>query len=87
MLWVVVAWATLFISMPKWLSIVLNCVFIGAGLVLVIFGWAGVTWNSHMQPGATAAKWGLVAGVLLLLSRAKYVIWLVMKIFTATPEP
>jgi hypothetical protein len=84
---VVVAWGTLFIPMPKWLSIVFNCAFVGIGLVFVIFGWAGVTWDSHMQPGAVQAKWGLVTGVLLLLSRGKSVIWLVMKIFTATPMP
>lgn len=87
MLLVALAWGTLFIPMPKWLAGVLSVLFVAVGCVIVVMGWAGATWDSHMQPGATHAKWGLAAGVLVLLSRAKAVVWLIAQILTAPPSP
>ncbi|MFC5740609.1 hypothetical protein [Dyella tabacisoli] len=86
-LFVAVAWATLFIPGPKWLSFIVGCVVIWIALIFVIFGWAGVVWDSHMQPGATHAKWGLIAGILMLLSRATYVIKAVIAILISPPGP
>lgn len=68
---VVLAWGTLFLSMPRWLSIVASLGFASIGAVLLLFGMAGSYWDSHMSPNSKSqATSTLVTGILLLLSRA-----------------
>lgn len=68
---VVLAWGTLFLPMPRWLSIVASLAFLSLGAVLLLFGMAGSYWDSHMSPNSKSqATSTLVTGVLLLLSRA-----------------
>ena len=68
---VVLAWGTLFLPMPRWLSIIASLAFLSVGVVLLLFGMAGSYWDSHMSPNnPSQATSTLVTGVLLLLSRA-----------------
>lgn len=68
---VVAAWGTLFLPMPRWLSVIATLAFLSIGAVLLLFGMAGSYWDSHMSPSspsqATSTLW---TGGLLLLSRA-----------------
>ena len=81
---VVAAYATLFVSMPRWLSILLSVGFLGIGLLFVLFGAIGSLWDRQMTPGSDhGGTQVLVAGVLLLLSRARLVFRVVMEALTS----
>ena len=84
---VVAAWGSLFLRPPTWLSVLLSCLFVGLGAILLLFGWAGSYWDSHMAPGSDASTSTLVTGVLLLMSRALLIFKVVLHALVAPSEP
>ena len=77
------AWGSLLLPLPKWLSFILGFAVLFVGTIFVLFGIAGVYWDSHMRPGINTAAWGLVSGVLIVLSRAA---WLVKGLLGDSPD-
>jgi hypothetical protein len=84
---VLAAWGSLFLRLPRWLSVLASCVFLGLGAILLLFGLAGSYWDSHMTPGSSASTSTLVTGGLLLLSRAALLVKIVLHALVAPPAP
>lgn len=83
---VLLAVGTLFLRLPRWLSFLLSLAFVGIGIILLLFGFAGSYWSSHMNPsnaGAATSTW--VTGALLVLSRAVLLLKTVREIVLAPP--
>lgn len=85
---VAVAFATLFIPMPRWLSALLSFLFVGLGLLMVLFGWMGSYWDDHMRPNADSAATPILrTGLLLLLSQAMAAVRWVLEVLMSPPAP
>ncbi|MGE0806699.1 MAG: hypothetical protein AB7L76_14200 [Burkholderiaceae bacterium] len=84
---VVIAWATLLIPMPRWLSVLATAAVIGVGLLLLIVGLASAYWDSHMRPNDSGATAVWVTGLLLLLSRAVTLVKGLLDSFMTPPYP
>jgi hypothetical protein len=74
---VAAAWGSLWLPAPKWLKFVLSFVFIGMGLLMVVFGGFANAWDKNLNPSNTSGGKVLTAGILILLSRA----WLILRAF------
>lgn len=78
---VAAAYATLFIRMPRWASMLVGALVLGAGFVMVLFGAVFTYWGVQMRPGSDSpALRMLIGGVLLLLSRALLLLKLVAEV-------
>lgn len=82
------AYATLFIAMPRWLSVLLSIAFLGAGVLCALFGAFGSYWDRQMTPGTSNGGGAmLIAGMLVLLPRVALIWRIAMEAFTAPPMP
>lgn len=77
------AWITAFLPMPRWLSIVLSIAILLAGTVLVVSGGLAYWWDSSMRADQSDSLHALIAGIALLLSRAKLVLRVIAEILVA----
>ncbi len=66
---VIAAWGSLFFRLPNWLVLVTSLVYLGFGVIFLLFGLVGHYWDSQMTPGTYPSTPMLVTGVLLLLSQ------------------
>jgi hypothetical protein len=84
---VVSAWGTLFLPMPRWLSLIASLAFLSIGTILLLFGMAGSYWDSNMSPNSPSqATSTLVTGVLLLLSRAVLLVKVLLMASVSPPS-
>jgi hypothetical protein len=81
---VLVAWGTLFIPMPRWLSWIVTFLICGIGILLVLGGGFSYWWDSNMQPSITSGKWEFIAGIAMLLSRGVQLFSLLFEIGKAS---
>lgn len=84
---VIAAWGSIFLPLPRWLSLLASCLFVGIGSILLLFGLAGSYWASHMTPGTSEATSTLVTAVLLLLSRMVFLVKALIGGLTEPPGP
>lgn len=84
---VIAAWGLAIMRLPVWLAVLLGVGFTGFGAILVVFGAAGIYWNSHMMPSNHGPYWTLGTGVLLLLSQLVPMTRLVLRALAPPPEP
>jgi hypothetical protein len=80
------AWGSLLVPLPGWAKGLLSVAFLGLGVLLLLFGWAGSYWDSNMTAGASSATSTLVTGVLLLLSRAAVLLRVILHALGAPPS-
>lgn len=84
---ILAAWGSLFLNLPRWVSVLGSCVFLGLGAIFLLFGLAGSYWDSHMTSADSAATSTLVTGALLVLSRAALLVKVVLHALVAPPSP
>ncbi|MGB4860372.1 MAG: hypothetical protein WBP11_13740 [Dokdonella sp.] len=74
LLLIAVAWGSLLLPLPRWLFFILSFIVLFVGTMFVLFGALFVYWDSHMQPENNLAMYGLVTGILIVLSRATWLV-------------
>lgn len=77
LLLIAVAWASLLLPLPRWLFFISSFVVLIVGTLFALFGAFFAYWSGHMGPDDNQAVYVLVTGILILLSRAH---WLMMGI-------
>ncbi len=84
---VAAAWGSLFVTMPRWVSVLCSSAVLGVGALMALFGLAAAYWDDHMTSGDSGGTSVWVAGVLMLLSRAGLVIRIVLEALAAPDSP
>lgn len=71
---IAVAWGSLLIPLPRWLFFIFSFVVLIVGTLFALFGAFFTYWSGHMGPDDNQAVYVLVTGILVVLSRARWLI-------------
>lgn len=74
LLMIAAAWGSLLLPVPRWMFFVLSFIVLFLGTLFVLFGAFFTYWSGHMGPDDNQSVYVLLTGILIVLSRARWLI-------------